>query len=232
MSRPLLLAAVLFTSAARASNTPPIEADSPRPEDPRRTFSVWLLPMTYGSLTLGSVAGGMRYLAIPLGMGMRLSNSTAVSLELAGSTSSRDCAGEMEKACGTVKSLRVTAGLAWWPRPNPLGRGLYVQPNVGAMMTRDRRPVRTYGPSRASIEMRTDDGVQATAGVNVGYRLVSRHGAGFVEPMVGLSAGYSWNQRRKAFDFGGQYGGPHGTRLGDRAIWEVNLDFFRLGLTF
>ncbi|MCP3102858.1 hypothetical protein LZ198_28670 [Myxococcus sp. K15C18031901] len=228
MSRPLLLAALLLTSAASA--TEPLMSQPP-PKEARRTFSLWTRPLIHTALMVGGVGANVRYFAVPLGVGLRLSDSTEGSLEATYTYGNSTCAGHQED-CGVMKGLSLAAGVAWWPRPNPRGSGFYLQPQLSARRTWDRHPVRTTGPSSASVAVRTFDGTQATVGINLGYRLVGRNLRGFIEPMIGIAAGYSWGQRRNRFDWRSQYATPWGNEHGDRAVWDLNLDVFRIGLSF
>ncbi|NBD13058.1 MULTISPECIES: hypothetical protein [Corallococcus] len=91
----------------------------------------------------------------------------------------------------------------------------------------DRDEANVGAPADRSIT-----GGQLTLGLDLGYRKTTARSGAYLAALIGAGAGYSWNQRRKELDIGGQYLLPWGDTRRSGRIVDLNLDVLRLGVTF
>lgn len=90
---------------------------------------------------------------------------------------------------------------------------------------------RAEGANVARANRRTRGG-QLTLGLDLGYRKTTAGSSSYLAVVFGAGVGYSWNQRRKEFDLGAQYGMPRGDAHRDGRIFDINMDLLRVGFSF
>ena len=233
MNRALIVTILLFAASGRAQGvdaplTPPV------PEEPRAAHAIWTTSlMDWGLTLLAPFLGVGLHVALPVGLNLRLSDTTDWVFEVAPSLTREPCTnvhGDPVKRCGSYRALKGSVGIAWTPSPGARGAGLFIQPKLGGMWTQDR--ARGTDFTGAEGGERRETGGQVTFGFDVGYRKTAARSRSFLAPVLGVGVGYSWNQRRGRVAPNSVYLIPRATEWKNEPIIEVNLDILRWGATF
>src|SRR5215217_1156001 len=227
--RPALVALLLLAPAVHAevdaTHPPPVlPADVPK-------TSLWLSPVSHASLFLWSgLTQEELHVAVPIGVGRNLSDSTMAVLEVTPMFTRTTCSRESMR-CASLRQLKVSLGVAWKPWPKARGQGFFIQPRLTGMWSLDTQRFRPSGRA-AALTYEEEHGFQATLGLDVGYRVVARRSGFFFEPVFGLGMGYGVNQRRQPFDLSYTYGFSMADKRSGGGVTDLNLDLLRLGITF
>ncbi|NVJ23880.1 hypothetical protein HUW62_21875 [Myxococcus sp. AM011] len=204
--------------------------DVVRSEDVPKT-SIWLSPVLHALVFLSSgLISEELHVAVPIGVGRNLSDSTMAVLEVTPMLTRTTCRRESMR-CASLRQLKVSLGVAWKPWPKARGQGFFIQPRLTGMWSVDTQRFRPSGRA-AALTYEEEHGFQATLGLDVGYRVVTRRSGFFFEPVFGLGMGYGVNQRRQPLDVRYTYGSSFADKRSDGAVTDLNLDLLRLGITF
>lgn len=229
LNRPALVALLLLASAAHAQvdvPLPPVGRSEPAPNT-----SIWLSPVSHASLFVWTgLTQEQLHVAVPVGVGRNLSDSTMAVLEVTPMFTRTTCSRESMR-CASLRQLKVSLGVAWKPWPKARGQGFFIQPRLTGMWSVDTQRFRPSGRA-AAFTYEEEHGFQATLGLDVGYRAVTGRSGFLFEPVFGLGMGYGVNQRRQPFDLGYTYGISLADKRSDGAVTDVNMDLLRLGISF
>lgn len=190
--------------------------------------------MDWGLLLIGPVLGVGLNITLPVGMNVRLTDTTDAVFELRPMLARTRCInvhGDAVSRCGTLQALRATVGLAWIPSPKAGGAGFFIQPKLSGMVT--HQTVRGTEVPVTPEGTRMETGAQVSLGFDVGYRRMNPRSRSFFAPVIGVAVGYSWNQQRDKVDSEWLWGRRQRARgWQDKFIMDVNLDLLRFGVTF
>jgi hypothetical protein len=204
MKKVWVLAACLFATVA-----------SSQPSEQAPSLSLWVEPMSSLVLTPLAASVGDTFIMVPLGMHLPLSSRQDLVLELTPIFSFQQCEGR----CRT-QALALAVGSSWILLPNNSRGGLFVQPKLVGVLSRDSRGENAQAHTAAQLSL----------GLDVGYRL--NFGRLFMEFVLGGSVGAGWNVPRSSPSiFFGLYDWPELQRE-DKAVWDLNLHLLRLGANF
>ncbi|MFP2929331.1 hypothetical protein ACLESO_29850 [Pyxidicoccus sp. 3LG] len=207
----------------------------PKSDEARASYAIWTTSfMDWGLMLIGPVLGVGLHAALPVGLNVRLSDTTDWVFEVTPMLTRKQCTnvhGRAARRCGTVRALKGAVGVAWTPWPGARGDGLFLHPKVSGMWTHDvaSGPELTGGLEGGE---RRETGGQVVLGLDVGYRKTAARSRAFIAPVLGVGVGYSWNQRRNRFDVGSQFGDPQGAEWKNQRIVDLNIDLVRFGATF
>jgi hypothetical protein len=221
----------MFLVAVEAWAEPVETVRSRPPEESPSKAAFWFQPLTHGTLMVSGVILAPIYtplhVALPLGATFPLSERTGLVVELTPMYSRINCRDEWG-ACGSVRAIRATTGVAWTPWPDARGGGFFLQPKLGGMWSHDKdRP-----GGAEEFFRRTTKGGQLTLGLDLGYLKTVPRSNAYLALVVGAGVGYGWNQRRKAFDLGAQYAIPQEEAPRNGLIAEINTDILRIGFYY
>jgi hypothetical protein len=178
--------------------------------------ALWTAPL--GPLMLGpfNAANGNTYLMVPLGANIPLSREFDLVLELTPSWISQNCA----PPCGS-KTLALAVGTAWTPRPSASGGGFFLQPKLMGVLTRD-----TGGED---VTITTTQG-RLLLGLDLGYRL--NFDRLFLAFALGGNVGMGWNVHGSPQSTFVELAGRPEFGALDKVVWDLNVNFVRIGANF
>jgi hypothetical protein len=229
LNKAMLISMFLVAVEAWAEPAETVRSLPPEPSPPRAAF--WFQPVIHGSLMVSGVMLAPIYaplhVALPLGATFPLSERTGLVVELTPMYSRVNCHDD-GATCGSVRAVRATTGVAWTPWPGARGGGFFLQPKLGGVWSHEKdRPAGEEGLFR-----RSTTGGQLTLGLDLGYLKTLPRSNSYLALVTGAGVGYSWHQRRKAFDVGAQYAIPQGEERRNGFIAEINTDLLRIGFYY